>query len=74
MLRKASTIRYYDDEQVAEIVDKALALARRDDVPEQLAGVVFVQACGLYAQQHTEFEQVTLAGGGMAIPRRGNGR
>lgn len=74
MLRKASEVRLHDDEQVVETIDAALRIAARETVPTGMREVVFVQAVGLLAQKHVEFEQVSLAAGRMAIPRGGNGR
>lgn len=69
MLRKASDVRYHDDTQVEEILVKALGLVETLSVPDDLREPVFVQACGLYAQKHLEFEQVQVAVNGLAIPQ-----
>ena len=69
MLRKASEARYHDDEQVAEIIDKAIGLAMRAETPLPLAEAVFVKACGLYAQKQVEITATPIAGNGIAVPR-----
>lgn len=61
MLRKAHEIPLHSDEQVAEIIDKAIEQATRVTVPEDLREAVFVQACGLFAQKQVEYEQIPHA-------------
>lgn len=68
MLRKAQEIRIHTDEQVGEIIDRALEQAERVTVPEDLREAVFVQACGVFAQKQVQYEQLPTAGVG-----RGNG-
>lgn len=69
MLRKASEVRYNSDEQVAEAIDKALALATRESVPAELRAAVLTAAVPLYAQKHVELEQVQLGANHLAIPQ-----
>lgn len=72
MLRKASEVRYHSESQVAEIVDAALVIAARDEVPEALREAAFTVAATLLAQKHVELEQIQVAPNGMVVP--GGGR
>ena len=69
MLRKASEVRHNTDDDVAEIIDKALKIAESATCPDAMREAVFVQAVSLLSGKHIEYEQVGLRANGMAVPR-----
>ncbi len=66
---RRSEHRHHTDEQVTDVILKALELVEALEVPQDLRGPAFVQACGLFAQKSIVAEPAGSPIVAMGIPR-----
>lgn len=69
MLRKSAELRYWQRDEVLEVLRAAVELTDELAAPEDLRVSAFTKAVDLLGQKHVVMEQVNVGVPQMAIPR-----